>query len=279
MSAARRGSRGKTALATSLLLAAAGCQGTRGGARTAAHFDLDPWLDGHSAQLDSESRWGPEAALLVATPILRALDRHVQDDLDEDEPFTGGNSSDGNAMAVGLGAVALAGSGLGLLGGDEGRSLEVLVESVAVTGLVTSGLKLVIDRSRPEGSSEDSFPSNHSAIAFSCATYLMRALERIGDDSAGGRRWWHELGWLAYLPAAYVAMNRVEANRHYPSDVAAGAFFGTTITNVVFDSHYGDRDRDRRGMYGVATPAHRISWGVGPWLAPDEAGIRLVLRF
>ena len=73
-------------------------------------------------------------------------------------------------------------------------------------------LKLASDRTRPDGTSL-SFPSGHSASMFATATVLQS-----------------EFGWKAgapaYAAAAWVAASLVEGNRHYLSDVIAGATLG-----------------------------------------------------
>jgi membrane-associated phospholipid phosphatase len=78
-------------------------------------------------------------------------------------------------------------------------------------GLTFAG-KLTARRSRPD-QGRFSFPSGHTAISFASATVLQR-----------------DLGWKAGIPAyavaAYVAASRVQAKRHYLSDVAFGAMIG-----------------------------------------------------
>jgi membrane-associated phospholipid phosphatase len=73
-------------------------------------------------------------------------------------------------------------------------------------------LKLASNRTRPDGTSL-SFPSGHSASMFATATVLKS-----------------EFGWKAGVPAyaaaAWVAASRVQGNRHYLSDVIAGATLG-----------------------------------------------------
>jgi membrane-associated phospholipid phosphatase len=81
------------------------------------------------------------------------------------------------------------------------------------------GLKQATRRARPEGSGY-SFPSGHAAAAFASATVLQR-----------------HYGWKAGLPAyavaSYVAVSRVEMNRHYVSDVAFGAALGFVAGRTV----------------------------------------------
>jgi membrane-associated phospholipid phosphatase len=74
-------------------------------------------------------------------------------------------------------------------------------------------IKFTASRTRPDGSDDHSFPSGHSASAFATATVLQK-----------------EFGWKAGIPAfavaGWVAASRVQMQRHYISDVLAGATVG-----------------------------------------------------
>jgi hypothetical protein len=76
----------------------------------------------------------------------------------------------------------------------------------------TQVIKFATHRTRPDGSAL-SFPSGHTAAAFATATVLH-----------------DEFGWKAGLPAfamaGWVATSRVQMDRHYLSDVIAGATVG-----------------------------------------------------
>jgi len=96
-----------------------------------------------------------------------------------------------------------------------------LIESLVVSETITQTLKVTTRRERPDGSSNNSFPSGHAADTFAFAT----ALER-------------HLGWKGAVPAyifsSYVAISRVPANRHWFSDAvfgsAVGIIAGRTVT-------------------------------------------------
>jgi len=189
----------------------------------------------------------------------------LQHSATEDKPITEGSTANGDGTAVGLGVLA---RGVGIrdwIGGDEARSLEVLGESLAVTEGLTELLKHTVGRERPSGNSNTSFPSGHTSFAFSMATFVQRRVKDLGTGWSG------DLGYLAYLPAAYVGIDRVEANRHWPSDVAFGAFPGILLTNVVYDAHYGSAEYT--GILGVK------GLGIEADPLPDGVGINLVLHF
>jgi undecaprenyl-diphosphatase len=84
------------------------------------------------------------------------------------------------------------------------------------TNLAVEGLKHAIGRTRPDGDrkrSNSSFPSSHAANAFALAFVLARRYRRAAA--------------LLVLFAVGVAFSRMYLNRHYASDVVAGAAIGT----------------------------------------------------
>jgi membrane-associated phospholipid phosphatase len=95
-----------------------------------------------------------------------------------------------------------------------------LLRAQILSQSVIQASKYAVQRHRPDGSSHTSMPSGHSASAFAAATVLRR-----------------ELGWKvgvpAYAFAAWVAASRMEANRHYLSDVVMGAGIGIAAGHAV----------------------------------------------
>ena len=87
-----------------------------------------------------------------------------------------------------------------------------LFRAQVVAQTTTQAIKFAVRRTRPDGTSL-SLPSGHTAAAFATASALQS-----------------ELGWkvgaAAYGAAAWVAASRVQARRHYLSDVIAGATIG-----------------------------------------------------
>ena len=87
--------------------------------------------------------------------------------------------------------------------------------SVVANQLATSGLKYAIGRPRPDGDGErrnSSFPSAHASGIAGLAWIV----------SARHRRW---LPWMLLI-AIWISSSRVFLERHYVSDVLAGALLG-----------------------------------------------------
>jgi membrane-associated phospholipid phosphatase len=89
----------------------------------------------------------------------------------------------------------------------------MLARSLGLAAVTTLALNSIIDKDAPNGSSDDAFPSGHSAIAFSAAGFIQK---RYGWRS----------GVPAYAVASYVGWLRVETDDHDAADVIGGAAVG-----------------------------------------------------
>jgi membrane-associated phospholipid phosphatase len=85
---------------------------------------------------------------------------------------------------------------------------------------------------RPDGSDNESFPSGHTALAFSFATLANRNLDSL--DFLGDFR--RPLQITNTVLASGVAWARVEAHKHHPSDVLFGAALGHFLTAFIHDA-------------------------------------------
>jgi membrane-associated phospholipid phosphatase len=94
-----------------------------------------------------------------------------------------------------------------------------LFRAQMVSQATAQAIKFSVNRTRPDGTSL-SFPSGHSASMFATATVLQS-----------------EFGWKvgapAYAVASWVAASRIEAHRHFLSDVIAGATVGILAGRAV----------------------------------------------
>lgn len=93
---------------------------------------------------------------------------------------------------------------------------ETMLESLFLTYAMTYSLKLSTQRRRPDGSNNLSFPSGHAAGSFALAT--------VTEVLHGPL-----FGVPAYAIAGMISISRLDANKHFASDTAAGALLGTLI--------------------------------------------------
>lgn len=115
---------------------------------------------------------------------------------------------------------------------SKAKGLGVEGSAVLLTEGVTHALKITTDRTRPNGENQSSFPSGHASGAFALATLTSRNLDSLSlPDGA-------RLGLQAtsYAVAGSVAWARVEAHKHFPSDVLAGAAIGHFISAFIHDA-------------------------------------------
>jgi len=131
-------------------------------------------------------------------------------------------------------------------------------------GAAAIGLKEITGRSRPTQapddademrpfSGHDSFPSGHTTIAFALAA---------ATNYESHRPW---LPWITYPVAALVGWSRVHDDRHWTSDVVAGAALGVWTA--------------RRAETVIR--AHAGRWphfAVAPWSSSGGAGLAVQLR-
>jgi hypothetical protein len=120
--------------------------------------------------------------------------------------------------------------GLWLL--SKGKGLAVEGGAFFLTEGVTDGLKITTGRTRPNGHTQSSFPSSHAAGAFALATLTSRNLDSLSLPE--GARLGLQAG--SYALAGTVAWARVEAHKHFPSDVLAGAALGHFFSAFVHDA-------------------------------------------
>ena len=97
-----------------------------------------------------------------------------------------------------------------------GQMLTADAFSIAIMTGLTRGIKYAAKRERPDNSSRNSFPSGHTGTAFMTATMLHKEY--------GWRNPWWSIG--GYTLAAFTGVSRILNNRHWMSDVAAGAAIG-----------------------------------------------------
>jgi PAP2 superfamily len=103
----------------------------------------------------------------------------------------------------------------------------LLVKSEAIMFALSYSLKRLTNVRRPDGTDQKSFASGHTAQAFATATFMAK---EYADQSI-----WYAVG--AYGMATTVGAMRILNNRHWVSDVLAGAGIGILSTNIAYLTH------------------------------------------
>ncbi len=168
--------------------------------------------------------------------------------------------------------------------GGTARDMLVLAETAAVTVALCNLVKYSVHRARPYAYDPDatearrgaadarlSFFSGHTALAFAMATsYSYLHSKRHPDSRFRGLVW-----ASSHALAAGVAVLRVEAGRHFWTDVLAGAAVGSTVGYLVPLLH-------TRGVLGSGddrTPPTLTSMKVTPTFQRDGFGLAFSADF
>ena len=93
-----------------------------------------------------------------------------------------------------------------------------------LAGVIVSRTKVMTARERPDDSNNHSFPSGHTETAFVAAEFLHQEYK---NQSV-----WISVG--GYTAATFVGIARVYNNKHWVSDVVAGAGTGILSTKLVY---------------------------------------------
>lgn len=110
--------------------------------------------------------------------------------------------------------------------------------STAIMAVAVNGLKYTVQRPRPDASRNNSFPSGHTATAFMTAAMLHKEYSwQRPLISIGG-----------YTVAALTGVSRILNNKHWVTDVAAGAAIG--IGSVHLGYYITDLLFKNRGLAG-----------------------------
>lgn len=120
----------------------------------------------------------------------------------------------------------------------------LLLKSEILMNALVFSMKKITAVARPTGELT-SFPSGHTAQAFLAATFIHK---EYGRDRP-------LVSLLAYSTATGVGMLRMMNNRHWVSDVLAGAGIGILSTNIVYLTHQNKWGRKHKKLQGaVVTP-------------------------
>ncbi len=148
--------------------------------------------------------------------------------LDDDVRSSASNpdSGFGKALEAGGGWPAAAAVVAIFTGGRfaHGTRFRAMTYDLANAAIVNFGytelVKVTVRRERPDGSNNQSFPSGHASDGFTWATVFQR-------------HYGWKLGLPAYALAATMGYSRIVRDKHYLSDVVAGATLGYIVGRTV----------------------------------------------
>lgn len=103
----------------------------------------------------------------------------------------------------------------------------ILASAYLIMGTTVNVIKMTGNEMRPDGTSNNSFPSGHTATAFMGAEFLYQEYKDVSV--------WY--GISGYLVAAGTGFFRMYNDRHWFSDVAAGAGIGILSTKIAYWLH------------------------------------------
>jgi len=154
---------------------------------------------------------------------IRRLDHNIRDNLARDNAFWYISADNYTQFAPAVAAFALKGCGVSSAH-NWGDMAAIYLLSNALAGGIVYGTKYAIGRQRPDASNNLSFPSGHTETAFVAAEFLYQEFK---DKSA-----W--IGVAGYGVAAWTGAARIMNNKHWLSDVVAGAGVGILSAKAVY---------------------------------------------
>ncbi len=104
---------------------------------------------------------------------------------------------------------------------DQGKNVFIAVTS---TYLITTGLKQIFHKTRPDLSNNYAMPSGHSALSFAAATVLY---EEYKDSN-------QTIAYSGFATSSAVVYLRMANNRHWISDTLVGAGIGIAVAKLVY---------------------------------------------
>lgn len=162
-------------------------------------------------------------ALALKNNALDQLNFSTRAEIKEDHPFF--RTHIDNYFQYAPGAAVFALQALGVKGKNTAAHEAIIyATSLGIAAAVITPLKHWTHELRPDSSNYYSFPSGHTTTAFASAEFL-----RI--------EYGHTSPWIAvagYAAATATAAFRLYNNKHWFSDVVAGAGFGVLSTDLAY---------------------------------------------
>lgn len=132
----------------------------------------------------------------------------------------------------------------------------ILGTAFIIMGSTVSIIKATSNVERPDGTSNNSFPSGHTATAFMGAEFLYQEYKDVSI--------WY--GVAGYAVATGTGLFRLYNNRHWVTDIVAGAGIGILSTKMAYWLHPIIKKtifKDKKNTNGIVAPFyHEKAYGL-----------------
>lgn len=184
----------------------------------------------------------------LKNPTLQALNHTTRAELQEDHPRF--HTSIDNYLEY---TPALSVYALNLIGIKGKHNFKERTIILGISSLLMSSTLSVTKRAthslRPDGSTYNSFPSGHTATSFMGAMFMWEEYKDVSP--------WY--GIAGFAVAATTGTLRMYNNRHWFSDVVAGAGLGILSTKAAYWI-YPKLDKAFKGKSTVVMPTYDAQW-------------------
>lgn len=161
--------------------------------------------------------------LALTIKPLKQMDQNIQEEVWVNNPHSKTKLDNYFQYTPGLTVFAL--TAVGVKGKNNFRDQVMLYFiSHAIMGVIVNPVKEISHQLRPDGADYLSFPSGHTAVAFTGAEFLYQEYK--------DRSIWYGIG--GYAMATSVAYMRIYNNKHWFKDVVAGAGIGIGSTRLAY---------------------------------------------
>jgi hypothetical protein len=196
----------------------------------------------------------------IESDYLKLINTELRDELKEsiDDKFT---IDDFSQYAPALTVYALNNVGVKGKHNLKDRSMILATSYLIMSGSVL-GVKGLTKIERPDGSSNNSFPSGHTATAFMGAEFLWQEYKNVNV--------WY--GISGYAVATGTGFFRIYNGRHWLSDVAMGAGIGILSTKIAYWTF-------PYVQHKIFKSDKNVSSVIAPFYNGRQSGIGMLVRF